>query len=589
MSPIEITVMSLALLQVPWTFALAAVTQNQAWSWTCLAMCMIVLECVLRPLRYSVSYLRIKVSPEPSAEEMCVLTGLPQFDPLNGIFGVGVYKGKEVKVLVQPNWWPLLPSPAINRGDGKECAIGGSNFSQVAAGAEPRSLVTLYTKSDIQVGFGSRVSWNGEEYLLTAYHVWEGLKDGFKLSKNGLMVPGDGAKLHIGCRHKTLDFALVAMPPASWSKLGVGKSQLRSFKGSNAYIKVFGGKSSTTLVSSSGNATRLSTPVSIAHSASTAPGWSGSPLYQDGIVVGIHTGYIHYGVSNEAVDVAGFLETINAKETAYADVGMREIEVDEMLTRTGQFFEFELEGDLPLRGYMTGHEIAIARQARDFKGKHGVSWADMVEEDEELEYKECSTEFLDSTRPLNCQRAAPFSELPFENLRPSSGQSQKSSPQPACPSTEWVGRIVSLERGLSELQASMSSQLFLISQKLSSLGGPQEDLSQKETPSCCRPQNSEPLAHLETSKRQSTRCSSSIPRVEPSCASGEGPSSTPTSSNNKSRRRRNRRRSTRKPAQALRGQDSGKQTKKSCPNISTSSKKECSADYISWRDMTRRS
>lgn len=589
MSPIEIMVMCLALFQVPWLFLTACLSENPAWYWICLAMCMIVLECILRPLRYSVSYLRIRVTPEPPVEEMCVLTGLPQLDPLKGIYGVGVYKGKEIKVLVQPSWWPFLPSPAINKDDGKECAIGGNYFSPVTAGAEPRSLVALYTKQDVQVGFGSRVSWDGKEYLLTAYHVWEGLRDGFKLSKNGNMVPGDGAELYIGCRHKTLDFALVEMPPACWSKLGVGKSQLRSFSGSNAYVKVFGGKSSTSLVSSSGNAARLATPISIAHSASTAPGWSGSPLYQDGVVVGIHTGYIQYGVSNEAVDVAGFLKTVSPKETAYVDVGMREIEVDEMLTRSSQYFEFELEGKRPLKGFLTGHEIALARKALDYKGKHGVSWADLAEEDDDLEYKECSTEFLDSTRPLNCQRAAPLSELPFENLRPLSGQSQNRSPQSACPSTEWVSRIVSLERGLSELQASMSSQLSLISQKLSNLDGPLEGLSQKETPSCCRPQNSEQPAHHQTSKKQSAPSSNYIPRVEPSCASDKELSSTQISSKNKSRRRRNRRKSTRKQAPVPRGQDLGKQTKKSCPNTSTSSKKECSADYISWRAMTQRS
>lgn len=581
--------MCLALFQVPWLFLTACLSENPAWYWICLAMCTIVLECILRPLRFSVSYVRIRVTPEPPAEEMCVLTGLPQLDPLKGIYGVGVYKGKEIKVLVQPNWWPLLPSPAINKDEGKECAIGGNYFSPVAVGAEPKSLVALYTKRDVQVGFGSRVAWDGKEYLLTAYHVWEGLRDGFKLSKNGNMVSGDGAELHTGCRHKTLDFALVEVPPACWSKLGVGKSQLRSFTGSNAYVKVFGGKSSTALVSSSGNAARLATPVSIAHSASTAPGWSGSPLYQDGVVVGIHTGYIQYGVSNEAVDVAGFLKTINSKETAYVDVGMREIEVDEMLTRSSQFFEFELEGKRPLKGFLAGHEIAIARQARDFKGKHGVSWADMVEEDDELEYKECSSEFLDSTRPLNCQRAAPLSELPFENLRPLNGQSQKLSPQPACPSTEWVNRIVSLERGLSELQASMSSQLSLISQKLSNLDGPLEGLSRKETPSCYRPQSSELQAHQGTLRKLSAPSSSSIQGAELSCASEKEPSSIQTSSKNKSRRRRNRRKSTRKQAQVPRGQDLGRQTRKSCPSTSTSSKKECSTDYISWRDMTRRS
>nr|WPR15586.1 polyprotein P2a [Coyote tobacco stunting virus] len=589
MSPIEIIVMILALCQVPWLFLTSILTENPAWYWICLAMCMIALECSLRPLRFSVSYLRIKVTPEPPVEEMCVLTGLPQLDPLKGIYGVGVYKGNEIKVLVQPNWWPFLPSPAINRDDGKECAIGGNYFSPVDAGAEPRSLVTLYTKQDVQVGFGSRVAWDGKEFLLTAYHVWEGLRDGFKLSKNGNMVPGDGAVLYTGCRHKTLDFALVEMPPACWSKLGVGKSHLRSFSGSNAYVKVFGGKSSTALVSSSGNAARLATPISIAHSASTAPGWSGSPLYQDGVVVGIHTGYIQYGVSNEAVDVAGFLKTVNAKETAYVDVGMREIEVDEMLTRPDQFFEFELEGKRSLKGFMTGHEIAIAREALNYKGKHGVAWADLADEDDDLEYKECSTEFLDSTRPLNCQRAAPLSELPFENLRPLSGQNQRPSPQSECPSTEWVNRIVSLERGLSELQATMSSQLSLISQKLSNLDGPREGLSQKETPSCCRPQNSEPLKHPETLRKLSTPCSSSIQRAEPSCASDKEPSSTQSSSKSKSRRRRNRHKSTRKQAPVPHGRDLGKQTKKSCPNTSTSSKKECSSDYISWRDMTQRS
>lgn len=576
----EIVVMFLCMIHLPLLLLAYAITELQCFLWALGALLIVAVELKLHLFRYWLLYITVKVVGEPEPEDLCVLSGLPLFDPQRGVYGLGLYKGKEVKVIVQPNWWPYLASPDVTNGGGKESAVIGNHYSSVEPKAEPRSLVAIFSSKGSHIGFGSRVKWEGAEYLLTAYHVWTHMKNGFNLSKGGLMVEVSGAILFEGCPQKELDYALVRISAPYWSKLSVGVSPLRTQLQSSCYVKIFGGNSSTALLSSQGRCVRTSTPVRLAHLASTAPGWSGSPLYADGVVVGIHTGFIKYGELNEAFDVAGFLMTRNRKkETAYSEIGMREIELDEMLTRDGKYLEFTLEGENPQNGMLMGHEFTLHK----WKSHTGVNWADLPEDDDDdylpSDFKECSSEFIDQS--LNSRGAVPPSELPLPNLRPSTGKNLVSSKPAACVSPTLESRIVALERGNSELKVMLSLQLSEFSQKLDYLAGPREALTLKETPCSSKPVDSDPPPPQPTCKSVVPGSPPSMGKAEQNCVSVKTSSSTKTSSGSKSGKRRSRRRSTAKRAQAPLGLNSAKPMEKSLTTPSISLKKECTNEYLS--------
>jgi hypothetical protein len=298
------------------------------------------------------------------------------------------------------------------------------------------------------------------------------------------------------------------------------------------------------------------------------------------VVVGIHTGFIKYGELNEAFDVAGFLMTRNRKkETAYSEIGMREIELDEMLTRDGKYLEFTLEGENPQNGMLMGHEFTLHK----WKSHTGVNWADLAEDDDDeyspSDFKECSSEFMDQS--LNSRGAVPPSELPLPNLRPSTGKSPIPSKPVVCASPTLESRIVALERGNSELKVMLSLQLSEFSQKLDSLAGPREAPMLKETPCSSKPAVSDPPPHQTTCKSVVTSSPPSMERADPNCASEKTSSSTKASSANKSGKRRSRRRSTAKRAPAPPGPSSAKPTVKSLTTPSISLKKECTNEYLS--------
>lgn len=480
--------------------------------------------------------LRVRNEPEPSP--MAKLIGTPQLDPTKGIVADAVYQGKIIKVLVQPIWWPYLTPSTISPEEGREAAVAASSFSAVKPEGAPSSLVKLTTKDGAEIGMGSRVKYRGGDYLLTAYHCWEHMGESFGLSRNGVLVQVDNPTLEWGSPNLELDFALIAIAPQYWAKLGVKASTMKALPSQRTYASVYGGPTSRALMSTSGAVWRSETVPCLEHSCSTAAGWSGSPLYVGDCVVGVHTRQIQYGVKNAATDVAAFLDALTL-ETVYSESGLRLIDMDEVESRLHAFQDFQVEGKKGvMKGKMAKGELALYKPLK-------TEWYDALSDDELPDVK--TDPFyrralgLETALPLNCQQAAVASVPPLPNLAALIGKPASPS-APVCDSGRLEDRLVRLERDLSALLARVSLTPCQPSPNSQVLVGQLEVPLRREDHCSSKLESSGLQLRPQTLKKPLSGLSPSIPKVEPSSASESPSSSTKNSSGSKSKRRRTRKR-----------------------------------------------
>lgn len=514
---------------------------------------------------------KLRTEAEPGEEPLARLIGLPKLDPLRGIVADASYKGEIIKVLVQPVWWPYLTSSTLSPEEGKEAAVMASSFSTVKPDASPKSLVKLLTADGAELGMGSRVKYRGGDYLLTAFHCWDLMQEGFCMSRNGNMLKVEGSSLWKGSPSLKLDFALIQVPAHYWAKLSVGSSPLKPLPSTRSYVSVFGGPSSTSLLSTMGAAWRSEDVVCLEHGCSTAAGWSGSPLYSADTVVGVHTRQLVYGTKNAATDVAAFLDALQL-ETVYSESGLRQIEMDEALTRDHPFFDFELESvEGFVKGKMAKGELALYKPEKEwFDAEEGEDLPDVMTDPFYASYRRSIG--LEAAGDLNSQRATVASVPPLPNLAVLSGTSPNRS-EAGFSLGLLEDRFVSLERGLSALSAQMSLLLSPPSPNSPVLVGQIEVPLPSGNLSSSKLESSEVSLRPQTLKTPSNACSPSTPEAELSSVSGSESSSTKKSSGSKSKRRRSRRKSTGKQAQVPPGPGSEQPTAKSSTATQTSSAK----------------
>jgi hypothetical protein len=155
---------------------------------------------------------------------------------------------------------------------------------------------------EVVVGMGCRVDVNGRDVLLTATHVLKTLVDGaaFIGTTQTKVIFEDYWPVVFASSENDLDLALVDVPAAVWSLLGVRKLQCQNKIHNSDYCKVVGVKDGV-LVQSRGTAIPWkSKPFYLYHASSTLPSFSGSPLVNSkNQVIGVHLGAVegrNYGV-----------------------------------------------------------------------------------------------------------------------------------------------------------------------------------------------------------------------------------------------------------------------------------------------------
>jgi hypothetical protein len=180
-----------------------------------------------------------------------------------------------------------LPAPL------KEMAVEGSTMIQ-AGNSETYVPGTLSIRSanHVVTSMGCRIMFEGKSCLLTANHTYEHrLLNGScfleHYGKEALFNPEEWKILVRSPTHH-LDVVILEEPPAFFTALGVKALKCRNIKPDRP-VMIYGYHDEH-LKFSFGSYQKSKKAFVLKHWASTQNGWSGSPLIQDGYVVGVHTG-----------------------------------------------------------------------------------------------------------------------------------------------------------------------------------------------------------------------------------------------------------------------------------------------------------
>lgn len=473
-------------------------------------------------------------APEDSWVDLC---GPPRFDPTKGVYGEVLIDGKQHRVVIQPDFWPLLRS-TINI-DRNEAAVANSVVSPVKPGKEPGSLVCIQAKDGKVLGMGARVHCGPSTVLLTVAHV---LKQGkiadLYLAKYSASS-GEGKRvlmdptwaIEYGSLEKETDVAAVQVPASVWSRLGVTTSRVRK-PTVKVPVLAYGGLSSGVLTSSQGFASPEGV-MSVVHSCTTQPGWSGTPLYAGSDIVGIHRRWDKIGSQNMGTNVSIF--HTNCESSENGEQGAQEIDDEEWTNREGTPADVYVAGRGRFKTMGSEysrhdeHPLAFAKYKKE-KGE--MTWADMVDEDLEWDIRNET-----SMVPLNCPQAASECSSPYAKCQESSGLTEKSSPPRACPSLTVEDRVSNLEKLLERVLTSSAETQSNISVISQTLVGLKEDRKQKELASCSKQADSVPQKPPSTSKARAGNSKENTPDQPKEVASGEK-FGTPLASKRKSKKSR---------------------------------------------------
>lgn len=500
-------------------------------------------------------------------------------DPTRGLVANTVFKGEVIKTIINPQYWHLLPSCALSNREGLESAVLDNLLTTVKPEGEPASLVILMNEK-VVVGMGSRVKYHGKSYLLTANHVWNGNSPQMYVCKRGKRVEIDlDAKIAFGCFNERVDFVMVEIPDAVWTSLGVKAALLIPME-KRSTVTIYGcDGASTSLLCASSRADKGVLSHDIEHGCTTTSGWSGSPLYSKGCVVGIHAGQLKLGSKNRGVNIAILLQNPTL-ETVFSEITNTLIDAEEASTRDYDFLEVDIIGRGRVaigRGeyYIPRFEDSFVSMREQNADRQSLSMAEYerkylsnsalgpwgllesnhpppsVSTHTELdaagkrEEGDCAepaeeVEFFDSleTIPshLNCERADGVRSCPPSLISDlMNGTTAKDSRKRECRSTSLEDRVSNLEKLVEKLLAEQSRRQLQPSPNLKSMVGLTEDRKQKCIPSSSKPVVSKERRPRKDSKKPALDLPRDIPVASPSpvCEAATG-------SNAKSRRQRRR-------------------------------------------------
>jgi len=201
-------------------------------------------------------------------------------------------KGVKYNIDINPLWALQMRTRV-----GKESAIPGSDMIELTK--IPKGIFH-FTVGGQYAGCAFRLAVRGQIFLVTAKHVYD------KFANNEIKLCfGNRSYKFIDKPISTgeiSDFVLFKdnFVINQWGPALVGAQYLR-----NSKVRVKGSPDSNIWFESSGVSHPIARPFGFNHLASTQPGWSGAPVFNnDGKVVGIHTGSKIDRVTNEVVNEA---------------------------------------------------------------------------------------------------------------------------------------------------------------------------------------------------------------------------------------------------------------------------------------------
>lgn len=500
------------------------------------------------------------------------LEGRPMLDMSLGVCIPGIDEHGSCSVVINPEYWNLLPAE-LSEAYKNETVVIGCHASKVPPSNLPRSLVWLKTQSNV-VGLGCRVSWGKETYLLTAYHVWNRLGGVDVLAANGLetSISSDWS-IYSACADRRLDYVLVKVPSQVWSSLSVKSSPIKPPR-KLAVCTLYGGSCSSKPLSTFSTLNVAEDRLKLIYGGATTAGWSGTPIFSDGAVVGLHHGCEEIGASNRGLNLGSLLRILDGcDETMFGEVDLHEIDYDDIADRSLPFDDIEITGVKTKRLAIGKSEFALFKPRRvpEFYDAEDDAENDIDYDAEFARFKE-SKQYLSWSKnetvqvPLNLSGAARVhTSLPSIRLAPIAGSltadlSQKKPTE--CLSTELANRVVSLEKVVERILLTQSELLQSSSQSLRSLDGLREDLKRSFDLCCSKLADFELLNARNESVPVASSSQVSTPPQGPEGASALA--GTGESAKQKSRRsRRRRKKSIAKQVQESRSQQLQSRTVKS--------------------------
>lgn len=441
-----------------------------------------------------------------------------RLDPTRGVI-IDVRRNAEIfPAVLNPIYWNLLPSLATSNEAGTEAPILLNPINAVKTNGEPDSLVALTNGSKV-IGYGSRVSYLGSTYLLTAAHVWHGFSAEMYMVKSGRQVKLDTGKYPVkfGSMNERVEFVMVEIPLPLWSVLAVKAAKLAPM-GKTSIVTAYGGENPSKMGCSSSRAVNGEYVGTISHSCTTSGGWSGTPLYSKGTVVGVHVGVEKIGKLNRAVN-AGLLLSLG-KETEFSEVSLNEIDENEVADRDYPFLDVEISGKKVLLGkgeFAITDPVKVKAFVKEKEQSGGMLWSELEFDDVDHYYDtlESIDDHLNCPGAENVKRSPPSKILAVTNgsipVAPPVKESVLVIPGRACPLPSLADRVLNLENLVNQQTTLISNMLLNTSQNLKGTVGPKEVVTPSCDPSSSKPQDSSPLKHRKVRRKRSKGSSPSIP------------------------------------------------------------------------------
>jgi len=219
--------------------------------------------------------------------------------------------GKPIGYLPVDGFSPLPKSPVKRtRNFTNESYISSSPLRQVTERVK-RNQVEFLTESGVIIGFGARIMWNGENYLVTATHVSDAAMYARRFAGENIYHLNDPL-------HSYNDVTIFSLTERDSADYGFCKLTVGRVRSGHVSVvsRIVGPTGKSIMAEASGPVTRSCEMglFDICHEASTYKGTSGAPVVYKSKVVAIHRGSFEERNINVAVALVPVLEIMLGKE-----------------------------------------------------------------------------------------------------------------------------------------------------------------------------------------------------------------------------------------------------------------------------------
>ena len=374
-------------------------------------------------IRYGWIQLTLKptVAPAQKTVEFLRLCGdlkIRQIGSEMGLFCETVVNGRVMPVLINPDWRPHLGATLSTATQVQEAIIPCSVINEVPIGRERKSLVMIQDSYGTNLGVGVRTKCGAGDVLLTCAHALRNIRSTVpgelyiaKHNRQGVLMRFEITKqveAELACPDPDIDVIALRVESCIWSKLGVGSAKVIKATKRTTPVTLYG-VAGGEWVSSSGLALQGKVPGSFEHTASTQPGWSGSPLFtSEGQFIGLHRGVQVANQSNVATILWPFF---NTEESADNSGVFKEVSDPSELdhpARNTKSVRVVGRGTYKYTDTEYARPSQTAREVEDKLRESGkMLWADIVDEYFNTTYDE-----VEACEPLNSQRGSGTNQIP---------------------------------------------------------------------------------------------------------------------------------------------------------------------------------